>query len=892
MTSSLNITSLSFEQNSTGLGIGTSSPRISWRFTTDTNQQNWEQTAYDIEIVRQHDFETEKYHVQSTDSVLVPWPSRPLESRGTAQVRVRAYGGTDSVPTEWTDWSTVECGLLSKQDWKAHAITGSVKQPEGPLRPIRFRKTFTLPVTSVSRARLYITSLGVFQAYINGVTVGDHLMAPGWTSYHHRLNYEIFDVSSFLRLGESNTIAVEVAEGWYATRLGFHGGRRFIYGDELALIAQLEIQLTDGDERTILSDSTWKCHQSAIISSEIYDGEVYSALEEQTGWNSHTLKSESSWNSAREIEFPKAELVVSNAPPVRVTQTIKPIDIITTPSNKKIMDFGQNLVGRVRIPRLNIGSGDTVVLTHAEVLENKELGTRPLRVAKCTDKVTSAGDELDWAPRFTFHGFRYVQIDNWTPDLENIVAEVIHTDLTRTGWFNCSHGMINQLHENATWSMRGNFLSIPTDCPQRDERLGWTGDIQVFAPSASFLYNTSGMLGDWLKDLSSEQLGNDNAIPPLVIPNVISEDFWPTFPQAIWDDVTILLPWTLYQSYGDIDILRKQYPSMTGWLDRGVQRGPDRLWDDSLFQLGDWLDPTAPPDQPGNARTDGTLVADAYLVHATGILGQISTILGEPTDETRYKSEYQKLKLRFRNKYVSAEGWLVGDTQTALALVLVFDLLDDADQIAAAGARLARSVRKSKFQVSTGFAGTPLITHALTRSGYPQLAYRMLQEKNCPSWMYPITMGATTIWERWDSMLPDGSINPGEMTSFNHYALGSIINWLHKTVAGVSPLEPGWRHILIQPVPGGTVTSAEAIYETPYGRLECRWEIRQSSEFHLEVIVPPNSKARVVLPSHSGEKSQWIGSGRHEFSTTFDSQVDWPPKALLPPMFEAEDSFV
>ncbi|CAG7917478.1 unnamed protein product [Penicillium olsonii] len=895
MSSTAVISSLSFEQGSTGFGIGTSNPRISWRFKTDPSPKDWEQTAYDIEITRERCPDTERHHVQSTNSVLVPWPSQPLKSRETAQVRVRAYGGTDSAPTEWSNWSTIECGLLDRKDWKARAITGSVKQSEGPLRPLRFRKTFSFPFGSVPRARLYITSLGVFQAYINGVPVGDHFMAPGWTSYHHRLNYEVFDVSSLLRYGESNTIAVEVAEGWYATRLGFHGGRRYVYGDEMALIAQLEMQTANGDEHVVISDATWKSHQSAIISSELYDGEVYNALEEQAGWNNHTFNApfnSESWSFVQETDFPKAELVLSNAPPVRVTQTIKPTQIITTPSNKKIVDFGQNLVGRARIPKLNIPSGDSVILAHAEVLENQELGTRPLRVAKCTDKVTSAGDELDWAPKFSFHGFRYVQVDNWTPNLDNIVAEVMHTDLTRTGWFDCSHAMINQLHENATWSMRGNFLSIPTDCPQRDERLGWTGDIQVFAPSASFLYNTSGMLGDWLKDLSSEQLKNANAVPPLVVPNVISEEFWPTFPQAIWDDVTILLPWTLYQNFGDIDILRKQYPSMTGWLDRGVQRGPDRLWDDNLFQLGDWLDPTAPPDQPGNARTDGTLVADAYLVHVTRVLGDISTLLGEPADETRYKAEYHKLRLRFQEKYVSHKGWLVGDTQTALALVLVFDLLDNADQIAAAGARLARSVRKSKFQVSTGFAGTPLITHALTRSGHSQLAYRMLQEKNCPSWMYPITMGATTIWERWDSMLPDGSINPGEMTSFNHYALGSIINWLHKTVAGVSPLEPGWRHILVQPVPGGTVTSAQAIHETPYGRLECRWEVREGNEFHLELIVPPNSKARIVLPSDSGDESRWRGSGRHEFSTRFDSQAGWPPKALLPPMFEAEDTFV
>ncbi|KAJ6071955.1 hypothetical protein N7499_009969 [Penicillium canescens] len=895
MSSQPSITSLSFEQHPTGFGIGESQPRLSWRFTTNEQTcQNWEQTAYDIELSHHSSSTPETHHVKSSNSVLVPWPSQPLKSRDIARARVRAYGGPDSTPTEWSDWSTVECGLLHRKNWNARAITSSVKQSEGPLRPIRFRKTFTLPFAKVQQARLYITSLGVFQAYINGVPVGDHCMAPGWTSYLHRLNYEVLDVSSLLHENEPNTIAVEVAEGWYATRLGFHGGRRFIYGDEMALIAQLEMKSEDGDQFTVPSDSTWKSHHSAIVSSEIYDGEVYNALDEQDGWSSHSSALEATWKATREVDFPSAELVAPNAPPVRVTEVVKPIQIITTPSGKTIVDFGQNLVGRIRIPRLAVARGENVILTHAEVLENEELGTRPLRVAKCSDKIISAGDEIDWAPRFSFHGFRFVQVEGWNPDLNNIVAEVMHTDLARTGWFNCSHPMINKLHQNATWSMRGNFLSIPTDCPQRDERLGWTGDIQVFGPSASFLYNTSGMLGDWLKDLSAEQLKNPKAIPPFVIPNVIPEEAWPCFPQAIWDDVTVLLPWTLYQNYGDVEILRKQYPSMVGWLDRGVQRGPDRLWDDTLFQLGDWLDPTAPPDQPGNARTDGTLVADAYLVHVTKVLAEISSIIGEAVNASRYETEHQSLKLRFQTKYVTPEGWLVGDTQTALSLALVFDLLNNPKQAAAAGARLARLVGKSKFQVSTGFAGTPVITHALTKSGYPQLAYRMLQEKSCPSWMYPITMGATTIWERWDSMLPDGSINPGEMTSFNHYALGSIINWLHKTVAGVSPLEPGWRHILIQPVPGGTVTSAEAIYETSYGRLECRWEVGQGGEFRLEVIVPPNSKAKIILPTGAGEKEdvKWIGSGKYSFTKTFDCQAGWPPKALVPPMFEAEDSFV
>lgn len=883
------ITAISFEQHASGRGIGITSPRISWKFGADSHTiQDWEQKAYDLEICR--GAVTEDYHIHSDNSLLVPWPSQPLHSREIAQVRIRAYGSSNTEPTAWSTWKPLECGLLHREDWKAHAITSSTKQADGPLRPLRFRKTFLATLIELKRARLYITSLGVFQAYINGEPVGDHFLAPGWTSYHHRLNYEIFDIAPLLREGE-NVIAVEVAEGWYATRLGFHGGKRYIYGDEMAVIAQLEIE-SESSEEIILSDSSWKTHTSALISSEIYDGEVYDAREEEGedwDWTTTSFKDET-WSGVRETALPKTNLVSPNAPPVRITQIIHPVEIITTPSGRTIVDFGQNLVGRVHIPSLLAPPDTRITLTHAEVLENNELATRPLRDAKCTDTIISAGRELkNWKPRFTFHGFRYVQISNWIPTLSNLHAEVLHTDLNPTGKFKSSHEMINKLHDNATWSMRGNFLSIPTDCPQRDERLGWTGDIQIFAPSASFLYNTAGMLSDWLEDLAAEQLSSGTGIPPFVVPNVIPESLWPVFPQAVWDDVTVFLPWTLYQNYGDKEILRRQYGSMLAWVDRGVKRGPDRLWDDELFQLGDWLDPTAPPEQPGNSRTDGTFVADAYLVRVTKVLGLISEILGQNGNASRYERDHIALKARFQEKYVSADGYLVGDTQTALALVIFFELLDSPEQIAHAGARLARLVRKAKFQVSTGFAGTPIITHALCKVGYVQLAYRMLLEKTCPSWMFPITMGATTIWERWDSMRADESVNPGEMTSFNHYALGSIVNWLHKDVAGVSLLEPGWKRVLVKPLPGGTVTSAEVKYETAFGELECRWALH-GDLFQLSLVVPPNSSADVVLPGSDAVKR--VGSGRHEFEIKFNSGVGWPPKSLVPPMFESEDTFV
>lgn len=316
---------------------------------------------------------------------------------------------------------------------------------------------------------------------------------------------------------------------------------------------------------------------------------------------------------------------------------------------------------------------------------------------------------------------------------------------------------------------------------------------------------------------------------------------------------------------------------MVAWVDKGICRGPDGLWDIEHWQLGDWLDPTAPPDQPGNSRTNATLVADAYLVRVTFIVAQVSAILNEEANAACYHADYLRLKATFQQKYIAASGLIIGYTQTALSLALFFSLLDTDKQKAVAGERLAYLVRLAAFRVSTGFVGTPIITHALTRSGYSQLAYLMLLEKTCPSWLYPITMGATTIWERWDSIKPDGSINDGEMTSFNHYALGSVIDWLHKTVGGISSMEPGWKKIKVQPVPGGTITSAQVTYETPYGRVKCEWELQQGDLFVLNIVVPVNSSALVILPGK--DETHTVGSGRYSFRSLYVAGP-WPPEPI------------
>ena len=866
---------VTFEHHRDALGIGEPAPRISWRFVGDDS--NWIQASYDVEISRPlvDTASSEVFHVESRDSVLVPWPTVPLRPRESASVRVRATG-RDGVATAWSDPKTVEAGLHGREDWTAKLIAAAKTLAQsGAQRPTLFRKPFVLPA-KVQKARLYITSHGIYETHINGSRVGDHILAPGWTSYNHHLNYQTFDVTQLLVEGE-NAIGVEVGEGWFCTRLGFNGGKRNIYGDQMALLAQLEIALDNGHSLTINSDNTWRSGIGPTVSSEIYDGEVYDATLEVKGWTLPTLKDEH-WSSVEETAFPTAQLIAPTAPPVRKVQSVAPKNITKSPTGKVIVDFGQNLVGWLRV-RVSGPKGHKITFTHTEVLEKGECATRPLRDCKATDTLILSDEALDWEPKFTFHGFRYVQVDGWPteagePESGAIEAVVVHTDMEQTGWFECSDPKVNQLHSNIRWGMRGNFLSIPTDCPQRDERLGWTGDIQIFAPTANFLYDTSGMLSGWLRDVAAEQIKDYNGVVPLVCPNTIGPEF--PMAQAAWGDVAVITPHDLYQSFGDRKILQDQYKSMKAWLETGIPRGSNGLWDVDTYQLGDWLDPDAPPDNPAAAKTDPHLVANAYLVHITKVMAQTCEILGLRDDFNHFTAEAAKIGAEFQNQYITPSGRLAPDTMTSISLAVAFSLFRTPEEAAAAGKRLEFIARKSSFKIGTGFAGTPLVCPALSQSGLSQVAYQMLLCETCPSWLYPITMGATTMWERWDSMLPDGSVNPGSMTSFNHYALGSVGAWMHATVAGISPAEPGWKKISFAPVPGGTITSAKAVFESPYGRVENSWKI-EGGKFTMKAVVPANTTSVIKLPGQ--ESSVEVGSGTHSFEIPYEA-LQWPVPAL------------
>ncbi|MCO5188318.1 MAG: glycoside hydrolase family 78 protein [Anaerolineae bacterium] len=834
------------------LGIGTSAPRLSW--IVETTIQNWYQSGYEVESHHEDDGSIYRTgRVESDQSVLVPWPFSPLQSRQRVYLRVRVWGA-DGSASDWSEEIPVEAGLLLPKDWRAHFISPAWEEDPSKSNPAPYlRHDFELR-GAIKYARLYITALGVYEAEINGKVVSDHVFAPGWTVYDRRLRYQTFDVTNLLQTGK-NAIGAVLGDGWFRGRLGFGGGRRNIYGDHLAMLVQLEIQYRDGSTEHILSDNSWQAATGPILINSIYDGETYDARLEHNGWSSADFDA-SDWHGVRVFEWDMNTLEAPLGPPVRRTETVAPVSIFQSPSGKTIVDFGQNLVGRIAI-KVQGPEGQTVTLRHAEVLEEGELSTRPLRFAAATDRYTlKGGDTETWEPRFTFHGFRYAEVNNWPGELglDNLTAVVIHSDMERTGWFESSDVLLNQLHQNVVWGMRGNFLDVPTDCPQRDERLGWTGDLQVFSPTASFIYDVSGFLQSWLVDLVIEQ-GKADGIVPQVIPMVLDRPIG----GAAWSDAATIVPWVLYQRFGDARIIANQYESMKAWVDHIITvAGENDLWD-SGFQYGDWLDPTAPPDKPGKARTDKTIVASAYYARSAELVAQAAELLGRTTEQQYYRCVAEKARAAFAREFITPAGRLMNDAETAYALAITFDLLPTAEQHQRAGDRLAELVRDSGYYIRTGFVGTPLICDALCRAGHYATAYRLLMQRECPSWLYPATMGATTIWERWDAMLPDGSVNNGEMTSFNHYAFGAIADWMHRTIGGLTPTEPGYRHMRIRPRPGGGLTHAKVRHLTPYGMAECAWKI-EDRMFDLNVRIPSNTTAFVTLPGGDTNPVE-VGSG-------------------------------
>ncbi|PJJ70682.1 alpha-L-rhamnosidase [Diaminobutyricimonas aerilata] len=858
---SVTVAAPTVEHHREPFGIGERRPRLSWKTTAPAG---WAQNGYDLEVSRPTGVEVT--HVDtSPDSVLVPWPSAPLASREAATVRVRVRG-SDGETSPWSPPTTLETGLLDPGDWVGVPVTGDWPEDResDDRRPPLVRRSFT--AERPASARLYVTAHGMYEVELNGRRVGREALAPGWTVYRERLRYATYDVTAYLLDGD-NAIGAWLGDGWYRGRMGWRGGFRNLFGDDVSLIAQLELRYADGRVQTIATDGSWRAAFGPIIATGNYDGEVYDAREEHDGWSSPGFD-DTGWTPVRLTQRDPATLVAPTGPPVRCTDELAPVAVLDTPSGGTVLDFGQNLVGRVRI-RVSGASGTVITLRTAEVMQEGEIYTRPLRSAKSRDIYTLRGSTTEapeeWEPRFTFHGFRYVDVSGWPGDIReavdngDLVARVYHTDMERTGWFESSDPLVNRLHDNVVWGMRGNFVDIPTDCPQRDERVGWTGDLQVFAPTASFLYDCSGMLDSWLRDVAIEQL--EDGTVPWYVPVIPAHHMWtPIRPGAVWGDVAVLTPWTLFERFGDRGLLERQYDSAKAWVDLMDRlAGDDHLWNEG-FQLGDWLDPAAPPQDPADARTDRYLVATAYFAWSTHHLARTARELGKTDDAARYAALADAVRESFVAEYVTPDGRLTSDAQTAYALAIRFGLLPE-HLVAPAGRRLAELVAEAGNRIATGFAGTPVVSDALSGTGHLDAAYDLLLERECPSWLYAVTQGATTVWERWDSLLPDGTVNPGTMTSFNHYALGAVADWLHRVVAGLAPAQPGYRRIAFRPQPGGGLTSARAEHETPYGRAAISWRL-DGHALRVEVTVPTGATAIVQLP---GEDAVEVGSGTHHF---------------------------
>jgi alpha-L-rhamnosidase len=839
------------------IGIGVASPRISWQTTAEPG---FVQAGYELEFDRA-DGTQSTGRIESHEQVLVAWSVAPLASRERVGVRVRVYDA-DGVASAFSETGYVEAGLLEAGDWVAKAVGPAwVEDPDSDRRPPLVRREFTV-TAPVRRARLYVSAHGVHETEINGVRVGDDILSPGWTVYGERLRYYTHDVTDLLAAGQ-NAIGAWLGDGWYRGRMGFNGGYRNLYGTDVSLIAQLEVEYDDGRVDTVATDESWTASFGPILESGLYDGETYDARAEQPGWSSAEFDG-AGWTPVAIAERDTSTLVAPEGPPVRCTEELAPVAVTRSASGAYILDFGQNLVGRLSL-LVDGPAGTTITLRHAEVLQDGELYTRPLRLAASTDTLVLDGaGERRWEPRFTIHGFRFAEVSGLPGELApgSVVAKVYHSDLERTGWFESSDPLVNRLHENVRWSMRGNFVDIPTDCPQRDERLGWTGDLQVFAPTAAFLYDVSGMLGSWLKDVAVEQLPDGTV--PWYVPVIPGGDSWtPIDPGAVWGDVAVLTPWTLYERFGDTGILEQQYESAKAWVDLADRlAGDDHLWNEGK-QLGDWLDPAAPPEDPAAALTDRYLVATAYFAWSTRRLAETARVIGRDTDAAHYEALAAAVREAFIAEYFEESGRMTSDAQTAYALAIQFGLIpDDTERASVARARVGELVHAAGNRIATGFAGTPVISDALTTAGTVDIAYDLLLERECPSWLYTVLQGGTTIWERWDSQRPDGSINPGEMTSFNHYALGAVADWMHRVVAGISPASAGYREILVKPQPGGGLTSASARHLTPYGELSISW-VLDTDGLTVDLVVPTGSTARVELP---GREPFAVASGVHRFA--------------------------
>ena len=834
------ISNLLTENQSNPISIDAAMPRFSWQLVS--SKKNVLQTAYECKVTDGKTVVWNSGKVVSSQSVMIPYAGSALQSGKQYKWQVKVWDNYGA-PSAWGAVATFKMGLLNASDWKAKWIEAGFAE-DSINRPAQyFRKPFSLN-KKIKNATAYITAHGMYEAQINGKRVGDYYLTPGWTSYNNRLQYQVYDVTAMLQNG-GNAVGVAVGMGWYRGFLAWDNNKN-IYGKKNSILFQLQIEYSDGTTQTIASDESWKSSYGAIRYSEIYNGETYDAREEKTDWSAFVFN-DADWAAVKTGATDKANLVATYNEPIKKQEQFKPVKIFKTPKGELVADFGQNLVGWVTL-KVKGNSGDKINIYHTEVLDKAgNFYTENLRVAKQQNTyILKGGAEEFFEPHFTFQGFRYIKVEGFTGELkpENITAVALYSDMKPTGTFTSSNTLINQLQHNIQWGQRGNFLDVPTDCPQRDERLGWTGDAQAFSRTATFNFGVNNFFVKWMKDLALDQQPNGSV--PFVIPNVLGAN---SGGSTGWADAATIIPWNVYLAYGDKQILKDQYNSMKAWVEYMEKASKNYLWNTG-FHFGDWLFYRPFDDNDGrSAVTDKYFIAQCFFAYSTQIMLNTATVLNKTQDVTYYTNLLQKVKEAFVKEYVTPNGRLLSNTQTAHVLALHFDMLSEAMRKPVAD-KLADNVKSYGNHLTTGFLGTPYICHVLSRFGYTDVAYKLLLQETYPSWLYPVKMGATTIWERWDGIKPDSTFQVPSMNSFNHYAYGAIGDWMYRVMVGLDTYEdgPGYKHIKIQPHIGGGFTNAAASLQTYYGTLSCSWKTA-ADKIILDVEIPANTTATVYVPA-------------------------------------------
>lgn len=825
-------------------------PQFSWILESDG--RNVLQAGYHMQISKRAEFTEPVYdsgEVRTEQSAHI-MVDLELESLCKYYIRVRV-STRDGEESPWSGPAYFVTALLDRE-WEAQFITAESPEDAGSSKGTYLRKEFTLKA-EVKNAYVCASALGLYQLYLNGRKVGNDELTPGWTSYHRHLRYQTYDVTELLKTGE-NAIGASLGAGWYKGKMGFVGTRNN-YGSRTALLVQLLVEYEDGTSQIIATDMTWKGTDSPVVFAEIYDGETYDAGLEIAGWNEAGLE-DGGWKAVQKIDCDYSILTAQAGAKVKENDILPAKRIFRTPQGELVIDFGQNLTGWIHV-RAKGKAGDRIELNCFEVLDSEgNVYLDNLRGAKETMTYIFANDgEIEYHPSFTFMGFQYARISAYpgTPRPEDFTAYAVHSDMEDTGYFECSNPLVNQLQHNILWGMKGNFVDVPTDCPQRNERLGWTGDAQIFARTASYLKNTYNFYRKWLKDVEVDQTPEGGVAH--VVPDIISgrqgEDWLlsqGTHSAAAWADVAVIMPWVLYQTFGDTQILEVQFKSMKGWVDFMRGHSENYIWNYKL-QFGDWVALDAEEGSYFGA-TPNDLTCTAYFAYTTGLFVKICRVLGRNEEEKRYRELYNNIVKAYQDTFFDKDGNLVTQTQTQTAHIvsLYFGLTPEPYRETTVEG-LKKLLAKENGHLVTGFIGTPYFCHALSENGCTEEAYELLLKEDFPSWLYQVKMGATTVWEHWDGLKPDGTMWSPDMNSFNHYAYGAIGEWLYRVCAGleIDDEKPGYKHTILQPHIGGGFTYAKASYDSVYGRVKSEWFAEDDDKITLRIDIPANTTATLYL---------------------------------------------